>query len=216
MTLAYRYDDPGFGPGTISYVASLGALYALAVRAAELAGRDAARAGDCQADAATATIEAAGPVAERLAGELPDGAKVDFVGGGPSLGTAFFGRAKMIEAAHCAGRSARARGVGARGVLLHRPRGDDDRRRAARRFARPRRRAARRRTGDRRDGRRRLPARIARLLPRPTIVLPVAGDHRRGAVSPLTYCVPLELLAYHYASTRGLTMLGFDEEWRRR
>src|SRR6476619_7783342 len=39
-TLAYRYDDPGFGPGTISYVASLGALYALALRAAEFGGRE--------------------------------------------------------------------------------------------------------------------------------------------------------------------------------
>src|SRR5438132_866116 len=38
-TIAYRYDDPGFGPGTISYLASLTALYVLALRAGELAGR---------------------------------------------------------------------------------------------------------------------------------------------------------------------------------
>ena len=30
-----------------------------------------------------------------------------------------------------------------------------------------------------------------------------------------TYSIPLELLAYHYASSRGLTMLGFDDESRR-
>jgi glucosamine 6-phosphate synthetase-like amidotransferase/phosphosugar isomerase protein len=34
-------------------------------------------------------------------------------------------------------------------------------------------------------------------------------------LSPLTYCIPLELLAYHFASSKGLVMLGFDEEWRR-
>ena len=46
------------------------------------------------------------------------------------------------------------------------------------------------------------------------LVLPVAAGTPEE-LSPLTYCVPLELLAYHYASTRGLTMLGFDDESRR-
>jgi glucosamine 6-phosphate synthetase-like amidotransferase/phosphosugar isomerase protein len=34
-------------------------------------------------------------------------------------------------------------------------------------------------------------------------------------LSPLTYCVPLELLAYHFASAKGHVKLGFDQEWRR-
>jgi glucosamine 6-phosphate synthetase-like amidotransferase/phosphosugar isomerase protein len=46
------------------------------------------------------------------------------------------------------------------------------------------------------------------------VVLPVAGDPPEE-LSPISYCVPLELLAYHYASTRGLTMLGFDDEKRK-
>src|SRR5206468_3758836 len=58
---------------------------------------------EAQGAASTATIELAGPTAERLAHELPDEAKVDVVGGGPSYGTAFFGRAKLIECAHTPG-----------------------------------------------------------------------------------------------------------------
>jgi glucosamine 6-phosphate synthetase-like amidotransferase/phosphosugar isomerase protein len=46
-------------------------------------------------------------------------------------------------------------------------------------------------------------------------VLPVV-DQGDELLSPLTYCVPLELLAYHFASSKGHVMLGFDQEWRRR
>ena len=55
---------------------------------------------------------------------------------------------------------------------------------------------------------------MRRLPPPPTSSSP-SPPTRREELSPLTYCVPLELLAYHYASSRGLTMLGFDDEWRR-
>src|SRR5207302_81946 len=58
---------------------------------------------EAQAEAVAQTIELAGPVAEQLGRETPLDAKIDVVGGGPSLGTAFFGRAKLIEAAHAAG-----------------------------------------------------------------------------------------------------------------
>jgi glucosamine 6-phosphate synthetase-like amidotransferase/phosphosugar isomerase protein len=34
-------------------------------------------------------------------------------------------------------------------------------------------------------------------------------------LTPLTFCIPLELFAYHFASTKGLTMLGFDDERRK-
>jgi glucosamine--fructose-6-phosphate aminotransferase (isomerizing) len=46
------------------------------------------------------------------------------------------------------------------------------------------------------------------------LVLPVAAGTPEE-LSPLTYCIPLELLAFHYASTRGLTMLGFDDDRRK-
>jgi glucosamine 6-phosphate synthetase-like amidotransferase/phosphosugar isomerase protein len=45
-------------------------------------------------------------------------------------------------------------------------------------------------------------------------VLSVPGDPPEE-LSPVTYAIPLELFAYHFASTRGLTMLGFDDEHRR-
>ena len=107
LTLAFSYEDPGFGPGTISYIASLGALYSLGWRAKELAEGQSLR--GCPwdtarvADATTETIELSGVLAEQLAASLPNDAKIDILGGGPSLGTALFGRAKLIESAHSPG-----------------------------------------------------------------------------------------------------------------
>ena len=40
--------------------------------------------------------------------------------------------------------------------------------------------------------------------------LPVAGSSDE-AVSPIAYCAPLELFAYHFAVNKGATMLGFDD-----
>jgi glucosamine--fructose-6-phosphate aminotransferase (isomerizing) len=214
VTLPYRYEDPGFGPGTISYVASLGALYALAVRAAELAGRPASLDGiEAAAEASRATIEHAGPVAERLGRETPAGSKVDVVGGGPSLGTAWFGRAKLIEAAHGLGGAHELEewaheeffcsGPGTMTVVVAPPGASHDR--AVEQLA------AARATGA---------TAVAVSPPNAPAaseadhVLPVAGDTPEE-LSPLTYCIPLELFAYHFASSKGLVMLGFDEEWRR-
>jgi glucosamine 6-phosphate synthetase-like amidotransferase/phosphosugar isomerase protein len=210
-TLAYRYDDPGFGPGTISYVASLGALYALAVRAAELAQRPVEP--DFQADAVSAAFEACSAAAERLAAELVDGAKVDFVGGGPSFGTAFFGRAKMIEAAHAPGGAHELEewaheeffctGPGVTTIVVAPAGGSQDR------------------AVEQLSAIREIGARAVAVCPPGSsaaatadVVLPVAGDPPEE-LSPLAYCVPLQLLAYHYASTRELTMLGFDDEKRK-
>src|SRR6266542_2945297 len=110
VTIAYRYDDPGFGPGTISYIASLTALYVIALRAGELAGRLGPteveeRLGlvEAQAEATARTIELVAPAADLLGRETELDTKIDVVGGGPSLGTALFGRAKLIEAAHSRG-----------------------------------------------------------------------------------------------------------------
>ena len=46
------------------------------------------------------------------------------------------------------------------------------------------------------------------------VVLPVDGPTPEE-LSPLPYCVPLELFAYHFASSKDLTMLGFDDERRK-
>ncbi|HZO62955.1 MAG TPA: SIS domain-containing protein [Gaiellaceae bacterium] len=215
-TLAFRYDDPGFGPGTISYVASLGALYALAIRAAELAGRSVdglLESVEAQGPASAETIELAAAPAERLAGSLPDGAAVDVLGGGPSFGTAFFGRAKLIESAHLPGGAHELEewaheeyfctGPGRTTIVVAPPGASHDRAveqlRAAREIGA-----------------------TAAVVSAPgsaaaeaaELVLPVAGEASEE-LSPLTYGIPLELLAYHYASARGLTMLGFDDEARK-
>jgi glutamine---fructose-6-phosphate transaminase (isomerizing) len=213
-TLAYRYEDPGFGPGTISYVASLGALYALALRAAELAGRDAAlEAIDGLSEASAQTIELAAPIAERLGRETPFETKIDVVGGGPSLGTALFGRAKLVEAARAAGGAHELEewaheeffctGPGTMTIVLAPPGASHDR-------------AVQQLTAAR-ETRATTVAVCAPGAPAAAEadhVLPVAGDPPEE-LSPLTYCIPLELFAYHFASSKGLTMLGFDQEWRR-
>jgi glucosamine--fructose-6-phosphate aminotransferase (isomerizing) len=214
VTLAYEYEDPGFGPGTISYVASLGALYALALRAAELTGCDVALEPiEAQAEASGRTIDLAAPVAERLGTETPLETKIDVVGGGPSLGTAWFGRAKLIEAAHGLGGAHELEewaheeffctGPGTMTILVAPPGASHDR--AVEQLA------AARATG----------ATAVAICPpdapaaaEADHVLPVA-DGTAEELSPLTYCIPLELFAYHFASSNGLVMLGFDEEWRR-
>jgi glutamine---fructose-6-phosphate transaminase (isomerizing) len=219
-TLAYRYEDRGFGPGTISYIASLGALYALALRAGELAGSLGTAAVDerlhlieREAEATARTIELAGPTAERLGRELPEGVKIDVVGGGPSFGTALFGRAKLIEAAHGLGGAHELEewaheeffctGPGTVTVVIAPPGASTDR------------------AVEQLEAAHELGATAiavcgpdAPAADAADLVLSVAGD-RPEELSPLAYCVPLELLAYHFASSKGLTMLGFDDERRK-
>jgi glucosamine--fructose-6-phosphate aminotransferase (isomerizing) len=216
VVLAYGYDDPGFGPGTISYVASLGTLYALALRASELAGHEAAVEAieaQAQAEASARTIELAAPLAEQLGRDTPLETKIDVVGGGPSLGTAWFGRAKLIEAAHGAGGAHELEewaheeffctGPGTMTVVVAPPGASHDR--AVEQLS------AARATGA---------TAVAVCSPDAPAateadhILAVAGDASEE-LSPLTYCIPLELFAYHFASSKGLVMLGFDEEWRR-
>jgi glutamine---fructose-6-phosphate transaminase (isomerizing) len=168
---------------------------------------------EAQAAAAAATLDLADSVAERLALELPDGAKIDVVGGGPSYGTAFFGRAKLIESAHTPGGAHELEewaheeffctGPGTTTVVLAPPGAAHDR-------------AVEQLEAAHEIG----ATAVAVCQPDAPaaavadVVLPVAGDVAEE-LSPLTYCVPLELLAYHYASRRGLTMLGFDDERRK-
>jgi glucosamine 6-phosphate synthetase-like amidotransferase/phosphosugar isomerase protein len=213
LTLAYRYDDPGFGPGTISYVASLGALYALGLRAAELAGRPAAVDWQALADASAQTVELAAPAAERLGRETPLTVKIDVVGGGPSLGTALFGRAKLIESAHALGGAHELEewaheeffctGPGTATVVVAPPGASADR------------------AVEQLEAAREIGAVAVAVCPPDApaaavadVVLPVGGDPPEE-LSPLTYCIPLELFAYHFASSKGLTMLGFDDERRK-
>jgi glucosamine--fructose-6-phosphate aminotransferase (isomerizing) len=212
-TIAYRYDDPGFGPGTISYLASLTALYVLAIRLGREDAEQRLELLEAQAAAIERTIELAGPVAEQLGRDTPATAKIDVVGAGPSLGTAFFGRAKLIEAAHAAGGAHELEewaheeffctGPGTLTIVVAPPGAAHDR------------------AVEQLDAARAMGATAVAVCPADApaaaaadVVLPVAGDSPEE-LSPLVYCVPLELLAYHFASSKGLTMLGFDDEHRR-
>jgi glucosamine--fructose-6-phosphate aminotransferase (isomerizing) len=106
MVLNWTYKDVGFGPGTLSYLASLVGLYALAIRLAELRGRSdearvtaaldaiAAVGNDLEATIAGATLAAA-----QVAATLNVDGLVCIIGGGPNYATALFGMAKFIEAA---------------------------------------------------------------------------------------------------------------------
>jgi glucosamine--fructose-6-phosphate aminotransferase (isomerizing) len=219
-TIAYCYDDPGFGPGTISYVASLTALYALALRAGELSGRlgqaeveELLGLLEAQAEATARTIELAAPAADRLGRETGPEAKIDVVGGGPSLGTALFGRAKLIEAAHAQGGAHELEewaheeffctGPGTLTIVVAPPGASADR-------------AVEQIEAAREIGATAIAvcAPDAPAAAAADLVLPVAGNPGES-LSPLTYCIPLELFAYHFASSKGLTMLGFDDERRK-
>jgi glucosamine--fructose-6-phosphate aminotransferase (isomerizing) len=219
-TLCYRYDDPGFAPGTLSYLASLTALYALALHAAELAGTLSAAAADERAELVAgeseriaATIELADGPAEALAAETTLQTPVRILGGGPSYGTALFGRAKLIEAARLPAEACELEEwaheeyfctePGSLTIVLAPPGASADR-------------AVEQLQAVRDIGGQAVlvgpsDAPGASVANR---VLPVAGAPPEE-LSPLAYCIPLELFAYHFASSNGLTMLGFDDERRK-
>jgi glucosamine--fructose-6-phosphate aminotransferase (isomerizing) len=95
-----------FAPGVRSYRISLLALYLLAIRLAEVAGRlsqDEANALREElkgvADAIEATIEANNQRIRELAEAVADQRDFVFVGDGPNYATALFSAAKLIEAA---------------------------------------------------------------------------------------------------------------------
>lgn len=102
----YDYRDVGFGPGTMSYLASALALYAVDIRIAELTGRLAPSEVTAELDRFTAlgpvlrdTIAASEEPAAAVAADLTDQTPVFVIGGGPNYGTALFTMAKMIESA---------------------------------------------------------------------------------------------------------------------
>jgi glucosamine--fructose-6-phosphate aminotransferase (isomerizing) len=106
MLLPWTYQDVGFGPGTLSYLASLVGLYAVAVRLGQLNGQldDRRAAGILQAIAASgddvaATIDASTQPSAEVASTLTSDGLVCIIGGGPNYATAVFGMAKFIEAA---------------------------------------------------------------------------------------------------------------------
>jgi glutamine---fructose-6-phosphate transaminase (isomerizing) len=219
--LAWSYEDVGFGPGTLSYLASLTGLYAVAVRLGRLSGRlddrqaetvldGLARAGDDLA----ATIDAGTAAAEQVAASIASPGLVCIVGGGPNYATALFGMAKFIEAAaypavgqeleEWAHEQYFCTRPGTTTFVVAPPGASLDRAREQLQAIRD--------VGGRA---------VALCEPHDTdtagladAVLPihVPGDE---LLSPLVAPVPLELVALAFAQGLGLTMLGFDDVRRR-
>jgi glucosamine 6-phosphate synthetase-like amidotransferase/phosphosugar isomerase protein len=220
-TLAYTYEDVGFGPGTLSYLASLVALYALAIRIGVVAGRlgDAER--DEHLDAITAcgdaiewTIAASRPAADAVAAQIDPSGVLTIIGGGPSHGTAVFGMAKFIESArhNAMGQELEewaheqyfVTGPGSHTFVVA-PAG------AAVDRAREQLRAVRDVDGT--------AVAICDPADEATcamadVVLP-ARAIADELLSPMITAVPLELVALAYARRLGRTMLGFDDLHRR-
>jgi glucosamine--fructose-6-phosphate aminotransferase (isomerizing) len=219
-TLEFKYGDVGFGPGTLSYTASLSALLVLAVRTGELTGRldeDDAQRRLSQLAARSQMVEdsiaATDPVARELAETIAEGDPIQIIGGGPNYGTALFGMAKLIEAAavsavgqeleEWAHEQYFCTGQGTTTFVLAPPGAATDR-------AREQLAAIRDMKGT--------PIAICDPGDQATIsmvehVLGVAGGDDE-ALSPITYSVPLQLFSYYYAVTKGKTMLGFDDARR--
>lgn len=217
--LIFKYTDTGFGPGTISYMASVIGLYAVALRAAELAGRMDRAAVQAQVAAIAAqgalmaqAIAACEPVAAKLGKETDLAVPVTIIGGGPNYGTALFGMAKFIEAARfgAVGQELEewaheqyfTTNPGTLTIVIAPPGASTDRAREQLQAVRD--------VGGKS---------VVICAPEDKetaaladVVMPVpAADE---LLSPINTCVPLQLLTYFYASSKGLTMLGFNDQNR--
>ena len=143
MLLAWTYQDVGFGPGTLSYLASLVGLYAVAVRLGQLTGRldDRRAAGILEAIAASgddvaATIDANTQPSSEIASTLT-GPQPGCIVGGSELRYGAVRHGEVHRGRGVSGRRAGARGVGPRAVLLHPTWNHDVRARTVRRERRP-------------------------------------------------------------------------------
>jgi len=221
MLLPWTYQDVGFGPGTLSYLASLVGLYAVAVRLGQLSGRldDRAGRGILEAIAASgddvaATIDANAQLSTQVASTLTGDGLVCIVGGGPNYATALFGMAKFIEAAgypavgqeleEWAHEQYFCTRAGTSTFVLAPSGASTDR-------AREQLQAVRDMDGQA----------IAICAPDDAAtrdladaVLPVQLP-RDELLSPLVTPLPLELVALAFAQRLGRTMLGFDDDRRR-
>src|SRR5438105_4713724 len=220
MLLPWSYEDVGFGPGTLSYLASLLSLYALALRLGELKGRLSSNQSDgvldaiaASGDAVSRTIEACAPVAEKLAHAVQPNGALSVIGGGPNYGSALFGMAKFIEAAafNAVGQELEewaheqyfCTGPGTHTLVIAPPGASVDRAREQLRAVR--------------DVEGRAVAicseRDAETATQADVVLPLFGADDE-VLSPMVTAIPLELLALAFAKHLGRTMLGFDDKRR--
>lgn len=217
----YDYRDLGFGPGTMSYLASMLTQMIIGLRVGELTGRLTSRQADEQlarlgrlADPVARAVSRAEVAAKQVAERMPARPEVFILGAGPNYGTALFGMAKFIE-------SARINAVGQEleewaheqyfvcregtFTIVLAPPG------AALARAREQLRAVRDVGGTAIAICQEDDLETAELA---DMVIPVP-DAIDELLSPLVYAVGLEWLAYHFAVAQGAVMLGFDDENRK-
>ncbi len=217
VTLDLGYAERRFAPGTSSYVASLMVLYCVALRLAELAGALTAagvqaklEAIAAEADGMQRTVEANKPVMESLGERARLSDKAIFIGGGPNYGTAFFSRAKVIEAAraYASGQELEE--------WAHEQYFVTDKDTYTFVIAPP---------GASLD-RAREQLWAANEMGSTTVAVCAASDLETGGqakvhapvfsggdeiLSPLSYCIPGELFAFFLAVSKNVKMLGFDD-----
>ncbi|MFN2484598.1 MAG: SIS domain-containing protein [Candidatus Limnocylindria bacterium] len=221
MKLSWTYEDVGFGPGTLSYLGSLVALYAVALRLGRLSGRldEDAVATTLDEIAATgdrieSTIADASATATSLAQQISPTGLLTILGGGPNYGTALFGMAKFIESARhpAVGQELEewaheqyfCTGAGTHTMVIAPPGLSVDRAREQL--------AAVRDVGG---------AAVALCAPDDGTTAALADVVLRvhapedELLSPLVTPVPLERAALEFARHLGRVMLGFDDENRR-
>jgi glucosamine--fructose-6-phosphate aminotransferase (isomerizing) len=219
--IAYDYRDVGFGPGTMSYMASILSLLAVAWRVAELQGRldEAGVAAQVDRVAAlapnlTETITASDAPARELAEGLTVGTPVFVLGAGPNYGTALFFMAKMIESVRhntvaqeleeWAHEQYFCCGPGTVTIVIAPPGASTDR--------------AREQLQAVRDMKGVAVAVCSADDPATTqladVVLPVVGSVDEE-LSPLVYLAAAELVSLYFGKSSGRVMLGFDDDWRR-
>ncbi|HUB40851.1 MAG TPA: SIS domain-containing protein [Streptosporangiaceae bacterium] len=221
VVINYDYRHVGFGPGTMSYVASLLSLITVAIKVAEIRGRlDAGAAAQKLAE-----LKAAGPVlratikamdvpAKALAKTLADATPVFALGAGPNYATALFTMAKMIESARhntvaqqleeWAHEQFFVCGPGTV-TMVYAPPGSSLNR------AREQLEAIRDMGGT---GVAVCESGDLQTASLADVVLPVVGNVAEE-LSPLVYLAAGELIAYHFAVHSHKVMLGFDDSRRK-
>jgi glucosamine--fructose-6-phosphate aminotransferase (isomerizing) len=218
-TILFKYEDTGFGPGTISYTASITAQYVLAAYLAQ-------RTNKISTDDLIAKIEQFGTLLDTAVEQTFDSAfelgiqateasDIVIIGGGPNYSTSLFGMAKQIESAHhnttaqeleeWAHEQYFCTKAGTLTIVIAPPGASVDR-------AREQLQAIRDMGGQsavicsEKDEKTKSLADIVWAVPD---TLP--GDE---CLTPLLYQIPLQIFSYSYAQAVGAVMLGFDDKTR--
>lgn len=216
LAIDLGYAERRFAPGTSSYMASMLLEYCIALHLAEVGGSMTAAQVKAKLDEIAAeaegmqkTIDSNKPILEKVGEQAQLSDKLIFIGGGPNYGTAFFSMAKIFEAArvHAAGQELEewaheqyfVTGPDTYTFVIAPPGASVDRAREQL-WAINQMGSTSVAICDVNDT---ATAQLGK------VVCPVYSGADE-ALSPLSYCIPGELVAFYYAATKNLTMLGFD------